>query len=140
MYHVFQVDPASTRYMPPVFPLPPLSTKAAHILAAFFAVSYVASLYISKNARISFAPKATHLGTGQLPHKAWSRDDPDIIKARMLAVSISTVLSCVSVFWLLWHIEGVRLTPFPPFHRSSQSLERPRSSRDHCSSFRAKDL
>jgi len=95
--------------MPLVFPLPPVSTSGAHIISAFFAVSYVCSLYISKNARLSFNSRSSHAHDGRARRKIgderW-RDDPDVIKARLLAVCSSTVLSCVSVFWLVWHIVG----------------------------------
>jgi hypothetical protein len=95
--------------MPLVFPLPPLSTSGAHIISCFFAFTYVGSLYVFKNARLSFNSKLVRLQDGQLRQKAgderW-RDDPDVIKARLLAVCMSTLLSCLSVFWLVWHIVG----------------------------------
>lgn len=92
--------------MPLVFPLPPLSTRAAHVLAAFFAISYVGSLYISKNARLSFRSNSVDGQARRRSSDERGRDDPDVIKARMLAVCVSTLLSCASVFWLVWHIVG----------------------------------
>jgi len=98
--------------MPLVFPLPPLSKSGAHIISCSFALTYVGSLYVSKNARLSFSPKPlepSHLQDGHERQKSsderW-RDDPDVIKARLMAVCVSTLLSCVSVFLLVWHIVG----------------------------------
>jgi len=89
--------------------LPPLSTPAAHIISGFFAVSYVGSLYISKNARLSFRSNQLLAEGGHMRQRngdeRW-RDHPDVIKARLLAVCLSTLLSCMSVFWLLWHVVG----------------------------------
>jgi len=88
--------------MPLVFPIPPLSTRGANIVALSFASSYVVSLYLSKHARLWNSPKPS--GPNANASQNRTRDDPNVIKARMLAASISTILSCVIVFLLVWHI------------------------------------
>jgi len=91
--------------MPLVFPSPPISLTTAHCLAAFFAFSYVGSLYIFKNARLSFSKKTisdiTAGAERRKEHNERWRDDPDVIRARLTVVSISTVLSCGVVFGLV---------------------------------------
>lgn len=88
--------------MPLVFPIPPLSTGGANVVAFFFASSYVLSLYLSKRSRIWDSPKANGPNANASQNK--TRDDPSVIKARMLAASTSTILSCIVVFLLVWHI------------------------------------
>ncbi|KAK0202160.1 hypothetical protein DFS33DRAFT_1444023 [Desarmillaria ectypa] len=82
---------------------PPLSPSQATLLALFFVSSYVGSLYISKNARLSFVSKTVKLPDGQTRQKQdkerW-RDDPDVIRARLTAVVSSTVVSCFVVYWV----------------------------------------
>lgn len=88
--------------MPLVFPIPPLSTRGANIVAFFFASSYVVSLYLSKHARLGNPPKQNESDASAVQNR--TRDDPNVVKARMAAASTSTVLSCVLVFLLVWHI------------------------------------
>jgi prenyl protein peptidase len=63
-----------------------LTLTQAHLLSAFFAVSYVGSIYVLPGGR---------LGLGAA--NARRRDDPSVMRTRMLAVSVSTALSCVVV-------------------------------------------
>ncbi|KAH9939484.1 hypothetical protein B0H21DRAFT_812760 [Amylocystis lapponica] len=96
--------------MPIVFATPPISLSTAHALAAFFAVSYVGSLYLSRNARLSFKKSpAPQLREGeqrrQEREERW-RNDPDVIRARLLAASLSTVTSCLVVQGTLWRLVG----------------------------------
>ncbi|RDB15264.1 putative CAAX prenyl protease 2 [Hypsizygus marmoreus] len=94
-----------------VFPVPPITTSSAHGLTLLFAFCYVGSLYISKNARLSFAEKQTAAYNGK-PRPKYSderwRDDPDVIRARLVAVSIATSICCGIVFLLLRHFVGDR--------------------------------
>jgi len=85
--------------MPLVFPIPPLSTRGANLVAFFFSASYVISLYLSKHARLGNSSKPNANAS-----QSRTRDDPSVIKARMAAASASTILSCVVVFLLVWHI------------------------------------
>jgi prenyl protein peptidase len=88
--------------MPLVFPVPPLSTRGANLVAFFFSASYVVSLYLSKHARLKNSPKPDGLNASASQNR--TRDDPSVIKARMVAASTSTILSCVVLFLLVWHI------------------------------------
>ena len=88
--------------MPLVFPVPPLSTKGANLVAFFFSAFYVLSLYFSKNARLGNSSKPN--GPNASVSQNRTRDDPSVIKARMLAASTSTIMSCAAVFLLVWHI------------------------------------
>ncbi|KAI0760690.1 hypothetical protein C8Q74DRAFT_1387744 [Fomes fomentarius] len=91
--------------MPLVFATPPISTSTAHAYAAFFTFSYVGSLYVSRSARLSFKRGASvNLRDGEERSKEnderW-RNDPDVIRARLLAASLSTALSVYAVHWLV---------------------------------------
>ncbi|KAF9465786.1 CAAX protease self-immunity-domain-containing protein [Collybia nuda] len=92
-----------------VFPYPPISTSTAHALTFLFAFSYVGSLYISKNARLSFTsrprPAANGVAREKLSQERW-RDDPDVIRARLVAVMTATIFCCAGVFGMLWHFVG----------------------------------
>lgn len=95
--------------MPVVFGDPPISLFTAHCLAVFFAGSYVGSLYLSKNTRLSFRKGLVRLRQGEQRAKEqderW-RDDPEVIRARLVAVSVSTLSSCVTVLGLVWTLIG----------------------------------
>ena len=89
------------------FSEPPISVFTAHAFTAFFACSYVGSLYLSKNARLKFAKEASPGATDgeereKLTGERW-RNDPDVIKARLLAATLSTTLS-VCVVFCLWDV------------------------------------
>lgn len=94
--------------MPLVFPVPPLAPLTAHSLAIVFSGTYIASIYVSKNTRLSFktSPPTTAASGQDARPKArqqderW-RDDPDVIKARLVAVSIATLLCCAVIGALL---------------------------------------
>ena len=91
--------------MPLVFATPPIPTSTAHAYAAFFTFSYVGSLYVSKSARLSFNNRVSlNIREGEEREKGnderW-RNDPDVIRARLLAASLSTALSLYTVFRLV---------------------------------------
>lgn len=108
--------------MPLVFATPPISTSTAHAYAAFFTFSYVGSLYVSRSARLSFKRGASvNLRDGEERSKEsderW-RNDPDVIRARLLAASLSTALGLYAVYWLVQGITPesevrVQLCPEP---------------------------
>ncbi|KIY52499.1 Abi-domain-containing protein [Fistulina hepatica ATCC 64428] len=79
------------------------SLASAHAVAFGFSLTYVGSLYLSKHARLSFSRHATaDLQGGQRQRREderW-RDDPDVIKARLVAVISATVVCCAVVGWL----------------------------------------
>jgi len=95
-----------------LFSEPLLSTTSAHLISLLLGTIYVGSLYLSKNARLSFVstPAATPQGNGNIPRgrlkeERW-RDDPDVIRARIFAVSVATVVCCLGVFVMLWSQVG----------------------------------
>lgn len=69
-----------------------LTTSQFVFASAFFAGSYVGSIYALQSARIG--------GNGD---KAKSRDDPPVIKARLTAVSTSTVGSMCAIGLIVWN-------------------------------------
>ncbi|TFK22023.1 Abi-domain-containing protein [Coprinopsis marcescibilis] len=89
-----------------------MSPAGAHTIALSFAACYVGSLYVSNKARLKFEVQAKNPDNPRqerprLAHERW-RDDPDVIRARLLAVTIASVLSCLGVLALVWlRIEGV---------------------------------
>jgi len=95
--------------MPLVFPVPPISTSSAHGITFLLVSSYVGSLYLSKQARLSFSSKSPRTTNGTPREKQsterW-RDDPEVIMARIFAVTTATLLCCAGVFGLLWHLIG----------------------------------
>lgn len=68
----------------------------SHLAAFGYALIYVGSLYISKNARLSFTsdPNYGKRERERRPEERW-RDDDDVIRARLTAVSIATVVCCL---------------------------------------------
>jgi hypothetical protein len=85
-----------------------IPTKYAHLLTISFAFSYVGSLYIFKNARLSFSATA-HARHGQARQKVLNerwRDDPDVIQARLASVSLATLVSSLGVFVVVWQSLG----------------------------------
>ncbi|KAH7913367.1 CAAX protease self-immunity-domain-containing protein [Hygrophoropsis aurantiaca] len=88
-------------FMPSPGP-PLLSTTSAHLIALLFACSYVGSIYASQSARLSFKPNPPNLQARSRYER--SRDDPEVIKARLISVSIATFLCCAGVFVMMWHL------------------------------------
>ena len=95
-----------------LFSQPLLSTSSAHALSLCLGGIYVGSLYLSKHARLSFSSSGGG-GTGiavpreKQKDERW-RDDPDVIRARLVAVSIATVVCCMVVFAVILDHTGVR--------------------------------
>lgn len=81
-----------------------IPTSTAHFLAALFVTCYVGSIYLSKDARLSFSKTKVYLDYGfarpKLLNERW-RDDPDVIRARLVAVSGATLTCCAIVFVLM---------------------------------------
>ncbi|OJA15939.1 hypothetical protein AZE42_02642 [Rhizopogon vesiculosus] len=94
-----------------------LSTTSAHLLAVLFAFTYVGSIYASKSARLRFSKRKVNLPEGQarlkLQAERW-RDDPDVIKARLLAVSGATLICCLTVFIVMKNGNGDNATNVTP--------------------------
>ena len=75
---------------------PPLSLNKAHIYNVAVTSGYVFPLYLMKHTRLSFSASPS-AGVGRervkQPEERW-RDDPSVIKARLLSASISTAVAC----------------------------------------------
>lgn len=82
-----------------LYQAPPLSIWQAHLLAGLCAVSYVGILYVSQNTRITYSKTSP-----KQPQR--NRDDPEVIRARLIAVSLSTVASCALVVGVVWYLSG----------------------------------
>ncbi|KAG8844032.1 hypothetical protein FRC20_003639 [Serendipita sp. 405] len=76
----------------------PLSPAKAWLLSGYFAVSYVASLYTFRAGRLIFTAQQTEVGPNaeraRASNERW-RNDPATIRARLMGVSLSTVVSCL---------------------------------------------
>jgi hypothetical protein len=73
----------------------PLSLQSAHLINSALTFGYVLPLYFTKYTRLSFS-RSTENENDQSPSKGASerlRDDPAVIKARMLSVFVSTMAS-----------------------------------------------
>lgn len=91
-------------------PSPVISSSSALLISLSFAVIYVGSLYLSKNARLSFVSKPYRARGDEERKKMKSerwRDDPDVIRARLAAVSVATVVCCLGMLAVLfYHVGG----------------------------------
>jgi prenyl protein peptidase len=111
----------------PLLSIQSIPTISAHMLTLSFAVSYVGSLYISKNARLSFAsrppaPARNGEARQKVVNERW-RDDPDVIKARLASVSLATFVCCVGVLAVVWHsLRGGNITFSMALHDTSRRL------------------
>ncbi|KAJ3763690.1 hypothetical protein EV360DRAFT_33071 [Lentinula raphanica] len=85
-----------------------LSPATAHLLGLAFACTYVGSIYVSKEARLVFNAQSTVANKDPTDqprerlrgnNERW-RDDPDVIKARIIAVSTATVICVAVVCWI----------------------------------------
>jgi hypothetical protein len=93
-----QKDGATCRYKAHTLSLSmtaPLSLQSAHLINSALTLGYVLPLYLTKYTRLSFS-RTTENENDQSPPKGASerlRDDPAVIKARMLSVFVSTIAS-----------------------------------------------
>jgi len=71
----------------------PLSLRDAHLINAVLTLGYVLPLYFAKSTRLSFAKTPENNGTRAKGASERWRDDPAVIKARLLSVSLSTIAS-----------------------------------------------
>lgn len=81
-----------------------LSPLTAWLISAFFASSYVGSLYLFPAGRLKFNPERVETGhnteRARALNERW-RNDPATIQARLSGVALSTLLSCLVVFTLV---------------------------------------
>ncbi|KAI9448061.1 hypothetical protein H4582DRAFT_1802552 [Lactarius indigo] len=70
-----------------------LSLKDAHLINVILTIGYVLPLYFTKYTRLSFSKtQASNGSRSKNPSERW-RDDPTVIKARLLSVSVSMIAS-----------------------------------------------
>lgn len=78
-----------------------ISSTTAWLLSAFFATSYVASLYVLPGGRLVFLAQQVEVGPNadraRLENEKW-RSDPSTIKARLTGVSLATLSSLLIVY------------------------------------------
>ena len=70
-----------------------LRLRDAHLINAVLTLGYVFPLYFAKSTRLSFAKTPENSGTRSKGGSERWRDDPAVIKARLLSVSLSTIAS-----------------------------------------------
>ena len=84
----------------------PLSLRDAHFINAALTFGYVLPLYLSKFTRLSFTKTPRNDGTRPKgPSERW-RDDPAVIQARLLSVSISTIASLCVMHYIVAAVQS----------------------------------
>ena len=89
----YAAPPKSTYWL--LYREPLFSPTTAQIISLLFGTTYVGVLYLSQRARASFTPPKGGGVKG-------TRDDPEIIRARLIAVSLATFACCAGIFVLLF--------------------------------------
>ena len=79
----------------------PLSLRDAHLINAVLTLGYVLPLDFAKSTRLSFAKTPENNGTRTKGASERWRDDPAVIKARLLSVSLSTIASLCLMGYIL---------------------------------------
>jgi len=91
--------------------IPLISPSVSLLFSALFTTSYVGSLYLAKAGRLAFHAPPVNVPNGEervrLEDEKW-RNDPKVIKARLVAVSLSTLTSCLLVAILVWKYVAVQ--------------------------------
>lgn len=79
----------------------PLSLRDAHLINAVLTIGYVLPLYFTKYTRLSFSKtQASNGSRSKNPSERW-RDDPTVIKARLLSVSASMIASLFLLHYIV---------------------------------------
>lgn len=95
----------------------PLSLRDAHLINAVLTLGYVLPLYFLKSTRLSFAKTPENNGTRSKGASERWRDDPGVIKARLLSVSLSTIASLCLMGYI------ITAGPIKPLDVSKRLLE-----------------
>ncbi len=105
-----------------------LSLKDAHLINAALTIGYVLPLYFTKYTRLSFSKAQANNGSrSKNPSERW-RDDPTVIKARLLSVSASMIASLLLMHYVVVHNQSNATNVsrhslvFLSFIRSSQGV------------------
>ena len=78
-----------------------MSLKDAHLINAVLTIGYVLPLYFTKYTRLSFSKTQANNGSrSKNPSERW-RDDPTVIKARLLSVSASVIASLFLMHYII---------------------------------------
>lgn len=80
-----------------------MHNTTAQLLQAALAITYVSSIYVHPNGRLRFMH---HTKLNGAAVRLRSRNDPMVIRTRLVAVSIATVLSCFAVGAAVWREGG----------------------------------
>ena len=78
---------------------PALSSSSAFFLSSIITASFFGGIYLSKAGRVSFVKSSSAYGERQPAQR--SRDDPDVIRARLKGISISTLINCGLIYTLV---------------------------------------
>ncbi|EIW81569.1 Abi-domain-containing protein [Coniophora puteana RWD-64-598 SS2] len=87
--------------IPSIDALRVLPTPVAHALALAFASAYVGAIYLDPSARIRLRPPGSD---GRSYGEQRTRDDPAVIRARLRAVSIASLVCCAGVGGAVWNL------------------------------------
>ena len=116
-----RLNPTSMRNSAPL-----LSPTSGWLLSGYFATSYVASLYMLRAGRLVFTAQQTEVGPAasraRAENERW-RNDPSTIRARIIGVSISTVVSCGVVYAVVTNTGSWQASLVPPLVVSSDLLQ-----------------
>lgn len=75
-----------------------MRSGAAQLLQAAFAVAYVSSIYVHPDGRLRYQRQFS----ASKIVKPRSRNDPLVIRTRLVAVSVAALLSCLAVGFSVW--------------------------------------
>ena len=87
-------------------PQAPLSLKDSHLINAVLTIGYVLPLYFTKHTRLSFSKTQENNGSRSKNTSERWRDDPAVIKARLLSVSASMVASLFLMHYIVASDQG----------------------------------
>ncbi|KAF8323097.1 hypothetical protein DL93DRAFT_2190181 [Clavulina sp. PMI_390] len=94
-----------------------MRTGTGRLLQAFLAVGYVSSIYVHPNGRLRFQHQTSRGDT-----KIRSRNDPSVIRTRLIAVCVATALSCLIVGYAVWNDAAGALTPTQATYATAELL------------------
>lgn len=86
-----------------------MRSGTGQLLQAALAIGYVSSIYVHPSGRLRFKHQQK---SGAAKEQTRSRNDPLVIRTRLLAVSVATLLSCLIVGFTLWRDRGSRQVCF----------------------------
>src|SRR5258708_6007560 len=103
----------------------PLSLRDAHLINAVLTLGYVLPLYFKKFRRLSFSETPENNRTRSKGASERWRDDPAVIKGRLLSVCLSTMASLCLMGYI------IATGPSKPFEVSKRLFELGHVTQDH---------